>query len=79
MRIGLAAVGALVGFMGTAASVRAAPSCSVEALSALHVPDVSVTDATPVAAAGTAPAYCDVQGTVVTKGAGVPEGLRASR
>lgn len=47
----------------------------MEALNALHVPDVSVTDAKPVAAAGTAPAYCDVHGTVVTKGAGVSEGL----
>jgi hypothetical protein len=75
MRIGLAAVGALVGFVGTGTSVWAAPSCSVEALNALHVPDVSVTDATPVVAAGTAPAYCLVQGTVVTKGAGVAEGL----
>jgi feruloyl esterase len=75
MRIRLAAVGVLVGFVGTGALVRAAPSCSVEALNALHVPDVRVTDAKPVAAAGTAPAYCDVQGTVVTKGAGVAEGL----
>jgi feruloyl esterase len=75
MRIGLAAIGAVVGIVGTAASVRAAPSCSVEALNALHVPDVSVTEAKSVAAAGTAPAYCDVQGTVVTKGAGVGEGL----
>ena len=74
-RIGLAAVGALVGFVGTAASAPAAPSCSVEALNALHVPDVSVTDAKPMAAAGTAPAYCDVHGTVVTKGEGVADGL----
>ena len=75
MRTGLAAFGAIVGIVGTAASVQAAPSCSVEALNALHVPDVSVTDAKPVAAAGTAPAYCDVQGTVVTKGAGAADGL----
>jgi feruloyl esterase len=75
MRIGLAAVVALVGFAGSAPSVRAAPSCSVEALNALRVPDVSVTDAKPVVAAGTTPAYCDVHGTVVTKGAGVAEGL----
>jgi feruloyl esterase len=75
MRIGLAAVSALVGFVGTVASVRAAPSCTVEALNALHVPDVSVTDSKPVAAAGTAPVYCDVHGTVVTKGAGVADGL----
>ena len=78
MRIDLATAGALVGFVGSAASVQAAPSFSVEALSALGVPDVSVIDATPVpAAAGTAPAYCDVRGTIVTKGAGVAEGTRA--
>ena len=75
MRIGLAAIGAVVAIVGAAASVRAAPSCSVEALNALHVPDVDVTEAKPVAAAGTAPAYCDVQGTVVTKGAGAADGL----
>ena len=75
MRIGLAAFGALVGLIGTATLVEAAPSCSVEALKAIHVPDVTVTDAKPVAAAGTAPAYCQAQGTVITKGAGVAEGL----
>ena len=74
-RIGLVAVGALAGSVGAAASARAAASCSVETLNALHVPDVSVTDAKPVAAAGTAPAYCDVHGTVVTKGEGVADGL----
>jgi feruloyl esterase len=73
MRFGLAAVAALVGFVGT--SVQAAPSCSLAALNALHVPDVSVTDAKPVAADGTTPAYCEVHGTVVTKGAGVADGL----
>ena len=72
---GLVAVGALVVLVATGASVRAAPACSVEVLNALHVPDVSVTDAAPVAAAGTTPAFCDVHGTVVTKGAGVADGL----
>jgi feruloyl esterase len=75
MRIGLCAIGAVVFIVGTAASAQAAPSCSVEALNALHVPDISVTDAKPVAATATAPAYCDVQGTVVTKGAGVAQGV----
>ncbi len=75
MRIGLAALGALVGFVGTGALVRAAPSCGVAALNALLVPDISVTDAKPMAAAGTAPAYCDVRGTVVTKGDGAADGL----
>ena len=46
----------------------------MDALNALHVPDVNVTDAKSMAAAGTAPAYCDVHGTVVTKGEGVAEG-----
>ncbi len=75
MRICLVAVCALAGFVGTSTPARAAPPCTVEALNALHVPDVSVADAKPVAAAGTVPAYCDVRGTVVTKGAGVGEGL----
>jgi feruloyl esterase len=75
MRICLVTVCALAGFVGTSASARAAPPCTVEALNALHVPDVSVTDAKPVAATGTTPAHCDVRGTVVTQGAGVAEGL----
>ena len=72
VRIRFAAVGVLIGFAGTSTPIRAAPSCNVEALNALHVRDVSVTGAKPVAAA---PAYCDMQGTVVTKGAGVAKGL----
>jgi feruloyl esterase len=75
MRTCIFAVSALIGFIGSSASVRAAAPCTVEALNALHVPDVSVADAKPVAAAGTVPAYCDVQGTVVTKGAGAADGL----
>lgn len=71
MRIGLAAVGVVL----SVASAQAAPSCSVEALNALQVPDVTVTEAKTVAAAGTIPAHCDVRGTVVTKGAGVGDGL----
>jgi feruloyl esterase len=75
MHVGLVVVGALAGSIGTAASACAAASCSVEALNALHAPDVSITDAKSMASAGTAPAYCDVQGTVVTKGEGVADGL----
>jgi feruloyl esterase len=58
----------------TAASALAAPSCTAEALNALHVANVTVTDATPVAATAGAPAYCDVKGTVVTQGEGTPNG-----
>jgi tannase/feruloyl esterase len=74
MRIGLAVVCAVV-LVGGAVEGQAAPACSVEALNALHVPDVSVTEAKPVAAAAAIPAHCDVRGTVVTKGAGVADGL----
>ncbi len=59
---------------GTASSAHAAPACAVEALNALHVPNVNVTQATPTPAGGGAPAYCTVQGTVTTHGEGVPDG-----
>jgi feruloyl esterase len=59
---------------GTASSVLASPACTVEALNALHVPNVSVTQATPVAASGVAPAHCEVQATITTHGEGAPDG-----
>ena len=74
MRTGLTALCA-VAMAGAAVSARAAPECSAAALTGLHVPDVSIVDAKPVAAAGNVPAHCDVHGTVVTKGAGVGNGL----
>lgn len=75
MRIILAAACAAAGVVGATAPARAAPACSVDALNALRVPDVGVTEAKPVAAEGTTPARCDVRGTVVTKGSGAAEGL----
>jgi feruloyl esterase len=59
---------------GTASAALAAPACTVEALNALHVPNVSVTQATPVAASGAAPAHCAVQATITTHGEGAPDG-----
>ena len=59
---------------GTASSALAAPSCTAETLNALHVANVTITDATPVPATAGAPAYCDVKGTVVTQGEGAPNG-----
>jgi feruloyl esterase len=59
---------------GTASPAHAAPACTVEALNALHVPDVNVTQATPRPAGNGAPAHCAVQGTVTTHGEGVPDG-----
>jgi hypothetical protein len=47
-----------------------ATTCSTAALAALAVPSVSITSATPVAATSTAPAHCDVLGSVATDGEG---------
>lgn len=60
---------------GAATAALAAPSCTVDALNALHVADVTVTAAAPVAATATEPALCSVHGTVVTHGERVPNGL----
>jgi len=62
----------------TASPARAAPACTVEALNALHVPNVNVTQASPTPAGNGLPAHCAVQGTVTTHGEGVPDG-RAMR
>jgi feruloyl esterase len=60
---------------GVTTATFAAPACTVDALNALHVANVTVTTAAPVAATATAPALCEVHGTVVTHGEGVPDGL----
>lgn len=52
----------------------ARPDCVVDALNALQVPDVAVTEAKPVAATSSLPAYCDVFGTIVTRGEGIDDG-----
>ena len=71
-RFALACVAAI--FLAGAASAQAAPSCRVDALNALNVPHITVTDAKPVAAKGAVPAQCEVLGTLVTQGAGLPDG-----
>jgi hypothetical protein len=61
--------------LATAApAALAAPACTADALNALHVPNVTVTAARPVAATATDPALCDVQGAVATHGEGAPDG-----
>ena len=60
---------------GPAWAALAAPSCTADALNALHVEGVTVTEAKPVAASDKAPAHCAVQATVVTHGEGLPNGL----
>ncbi len=60
---------------GATTSALAAPACTIDALNALKVPDITVTQAAPVVAAGTTPAHCVVHGTVATHGEGAPDGL----
>ena len=50
------------------------PNCTVAALSAFNVPDVTITSATSVAASGFDPEYCDVIGSVATHGEGAGPG-----
>lgn len=73
MRRSLIAVHVSMGLLGTVAA-QAAPSCDVTALNALQVADINVKEAKPVAATPEVPGHCAVQGTVVTRGDGAPDG-----
>ena len=53
-----------------AAAPAAAIDCQVAALSALGVPNMTITSATDVPAVAPNPEYCDVKGTVATSGEG---------
>ncbi len=56
------------------AGQAAAATCSVEALTALKIADVSIASAATVAAVPGTPEHCLVQGSVITRGEGAPEG-----
>src|SRR5712672_3959553 len=53
-----------------AAPPASAADCKVAALSALGVPNMTITSATDVSAAAPNPEYCDVKGAVATSGEG---------
>jgi feruloyl esterase len=59
---------------GSVSAALAKPDCTVDALNALHVSGVQITQASAIAAAGTAPAHCAVQGTMDTRGENAPPG-----
>lgn len=65
----LAAFGVLA---SSAAFAR--PACSPDGLNALHIANLNVTQAAPVAAADGIPAHCAVQAVVTTQGEGAPPG-----
>ena len=70
----LAFVLVLLGAVVVPARARAATACTVDAVAALHVPNVTVLSATPRAAAPPNPAFCLVVGTVRTEGFFAPPG-----
>ena len=74
MRLHLATACSAAALMAAASSAHAATACSAPALNALQIPDVNVTDAKPMPATGLTPAFCQVTGTVVTRGDGAPDG-----
>src|SRR5690242_157138 len=74
MNLRLLSASAAVALLGAAVPAEAAPICAAEALDALGVTDLKVTEAKPVAATKVAPAFCQVTGMVVTRGDGAPEG-----
>jgi feruloyl esterase len=76
--IGIAVVSGEKRDQGTHFST-ALTSCTVEALSAFNVPDVTITSATDVAASGLDPAYCDIVGTVATHDEGAGPGQATFR
>lgn len=54
----------IVGACAAAPASAAMPNCSIGALNALRIPDMTFTTATDVAASGTNPEYCDTFGSV---------------
>ena len=74
MRVQLLVGCATAGLLAAAGSAHAAAPCTPAGLNALGVADVNVTEAKPVAATAQQPAYCQVLGTVVTRGGGAPDG-----
>lgn len=67
---GMLAGGTLI----AAPAAAALPNCSVAALAALNVPNLTITSATDVAAAAPNPEYCRVVGTLATSGEGAAPG-----
>ncbi len=70
----IVAMALAVAILASAPAWATLPNCTVAALSALNVPDLTITSATDVAAAAPNPEYCQVVGTVVTDGEGAGPG-----
>jgi hypothetical protein len=64
--------------VAAAPASAAQANCTVAALSALHIHNITITSATDVPASGSNPEYCDVHGAVATGGEGFGHTLRIS-
>jgi feruloyl esterase len=64
----------LSGLIAASSAVAALSNCTASAVAALGVPDMSIATVSDVPAAGANPEYCDVKGSVATRGHGVPAG-----
>ena len=56
-------------------ALACAALCSTESLSALSVPNLSIESAAVIPMADAMPEFCQVRGTVITTGEGLPSGL----
>jgi feruloyl esterase len=63
----------LIALLAIAVAAEAA-TCSVDAISALRTPNMTVETANVVPAAGMNPEFCQIDGTVTTTGEGAPDG-----
>lgn len=74
-------VGSLVPlfFLQSLPAAASMPNCTVNAIAALNVPDVTVSSAVDVPATATVPEFCEVIGTVRTHGFGAPDGSAGFR
>ena len=72
--VGVTLLGVCGAHTGVLAASADMPNCSVAALAALDVPDVTIMSAAVVPASAQNPEYCDVIGAVTTRGAGAGPG-----
>ncbi len=73
-RLRYVGVAAMLSLCGTRPAIAASTGCTVATLTALNVPNVTITSAGVVEASASAPEYCDVRGTVATDGEGAGPG-----
>ena len=59
--------------LGGSGAVAAPIGCTLEALAALKIPDVTIVSAKPIPA-GAIPEHCLVEASVITRGGGAPDG-----